>query len=279
MRAAVLSDIHANLHAIQAVAKDVEDQRVDEIWSLGDVVGYGANPRETLAWVLEHADIAIKGNHDEAVATGDVRWFNPMAAQAARAHAQVLAPPERNTLYAWPSSMHRDVEGTDVLLVHASPDDPLHEYVQPQDARLALRRWEGRARIILLGHTHRPFAATLAPKSSSFPSSLGTSLGASLGASLGSTLGTTSPASRWRTHAFLEDLVDERAEPQPLLIVNPGSVGQPRDGDARASYAIVDFARRAVELRRVAYDVEAAAQGIIKEGLDQLLALRLYEGR
>lgn len=254
MRVALFSDIHANLHALEAVAKDAEGQRIDEIWSLGDVVGYGGHPRETLAWIEEHASLLVKGNHDEAVATGDVTWFNPMAAQAARAHAQKLLPPDRARIYGWSTSIGRDVAGHKVLVVHASPDDPLHEYVQPQDARLALRRWEGRARIILLGHTHRPFVASLDPEGKR-------------------------PDRAW-THAhFAEVVLDEREHATPLLIVNPGSIGQPRDADPRASYAIIDFAARRVELRRVAYDVEAAAQAIFKEGLDPLLALRLYEGR
>ncbi|HET6403961.1 MAG TPA: metallophosphoesterase family protein [Candidatus Thermoplasmatota archaeon] len=250
MRIAVLSDIHANLHALQAVHRDLAAQDVQETWCLGDVVGYGGHPRECLAWVEEHADLVVKGNHDEAVATGDVTWFNPMAAHAARVHAQKLTPPERSTIYGWSPSARREIAGQTVLVVHASPDDPLHEYVQPQDARLGLRRWEERADVILLGHTHRPFAARLHP----------------------------SEEEAWRPVEFLENIADKR-QGHPLLLLNPGSVGQPRDGDPRASYAILDFARKTAELRRVVYDVEAAAQAIRREGLDQLLALRLYEGR
>jgi putative phosphoesterase len=251
MRIAVLSDVHANLHALEAVAKDLAEQRVDQVWSLGDVVGYGGHPRETLLWTEEHCELIVKGNHDEAVATGDVAWFNPMAAQAARAHAARLEPPERSRMYAWPTTAKREIAGDPVLVVHASPDDPLHEYVQPADARLALRRWEGRARVILLGHTHRPFVARL---------------DAGHGRS-------------WRQQNFAEVVDDHRKEAAPLLLVNPGSVGQPRDADPRASYAILDFQAKCVELRRVTYDIEQAAQAILKEGLDPLLALRLYEGR
>ena len=253
MRIALLSDIHANLHALEAVERDLASRNVQEIWSLGDVVGYGGHPRECLQWVEANADVIVKGNHDEAVASGDVAWFNPMAAHAARVHAQKLTPPERSTIYAWATSHEREVLGQRTLIVHASPDDPLHEYVQPQDARLGLRRWEGRARVIVLGHTHRPFAARLESGDGS--------------------------GKEWRAVEFMEDIHDKRAPARPLLIVNPGSVGQPRDGDPRASYAILDFAARTVELHRVVYDIEAAAQAILKEGLEQLLALRLYEGR
>lgn len=266
MRVAVFSDIHANLHALQAVARDAEGQNVEEIWSLGDVVGYGGHPRECLAWIEENADLLVKGNHDEAVATGDVTWFNPMAAQAARAHAQRLSPPDRARMYGWSTTIGRDVAGLSVLVVHASPDDPLHEYVQPQDARLGLRRWEGRARVILLGHTHRPFVARL---ETSAPPAL-----------TARTPGRASVRGQvWRASHFAETVTDEREGAVPLLIVNPGSIGQPRDGDPRASYAVLDFEERSVELRRVTYDVESAAQAILKEGLDPLLALRLYEGR
>jgi predicted phosphodiesterase len=251
MRIALLSDIHANLHALEAVGKDLGERKIDRIWSLGDVVGYGGHPREVLLWVEGHADLVVKGNHDEAVATGDVTWFNPMAAQAARAHAHRLDPTERSRIYSWPMSVRPDIHNTPLLVVHASPDDPLREYVQPQDARLALRRWEGRARMILLGHTHRPFIARL----------------------------DEDPRRSWRASNFSEVIDDQRAGASPLVIVNPGSVGQPRDADPRASYAILDFVEKNVELRRVAYDIEGAAQAILKEGLDPLLALRLYEGR
>lgn len=251
MRIAVLSDIHANLPALEAVRKDLADRRVDEIWSLGDVVGYGANPRECLGWAESEARVLVKGNHDDAVASGDVGWFNPAAAQAARLHAQMLTPPERSRLYAWPDEVSRRIGDLDVLVVHGSPDDPLHEYVQPADARIALHRWSGRARVILMGHTHRPYAVELAPDRKH----------------------------GWAAHGFQEAHVLEGPGAAPILLVNPGSVGQPRDSDPRASYALLDFAARRVELHRVGYDVESAARAIRRAGLDPMLAMRLYDGR
>lgn len=254
MRVAVVSDLHANLHAVEAIDRDLQAQRADEIWCLGDVVGYGAYPRETLQWVRDRADVLVKGNHDEAVATGDVAGFNQMAASAARAHAQILTPVERSEIFAWRLEDRRSPRaGEAVVLVHGSPDEPLHEYVQPHDARLGLKRWSGVGAMVFLGHTHRPFAAFRAGKTG---------------------------ADAWSAKGF----VDHVSEPSPsgdhpFALINPGSVGQPRDGDPRASYAIVDFERRAIELRRVEYDVESAAQAILKRGLDQMLALRLYEGR
>jgi predicted phosphodiesterase len=255
MRVAVLSDIHANLHALEAVAKDVEDAAADEVWCLGDVVGYGGHPHEALAWVEEHADVLVKGNHDEAVATGDTTGFNPVAAAAARYHAQLLTPPERARLLDLPASLHRPIaadgsRGVDALLVHASPEDPLREYVYPTVARARLPEWAGVADLLLMGHTHVPFVARL-----------------------------TGTATRGFLHeGFAEASDAEGDEPRALTLVNPGSVGQPRDGDARAAWALVDFAARSVELRRVADDVDAAARAIRQAHLDPFLAARLYRG-
>lgn len=254
MRVAVVSDIHANLHALEAVERDLRQQGADEIWSLGDVVGYGAHPRECLRWVRENAGALVKGNHDEAVATGDVTGFNQMAASAARAHAQILTPAERTEVFGWALEARRAPRsGEEVVIVHGSPDEPLHEYVQPHDARLGLKRWSRLGAMVFLGHTHRPFAAFRAGKTG---------------------------AEAWSAKGFTEHVSEPTPSgAHPFALINPGSVGQPRDGDARASYAMVDFDRRAIELRRVEYDVESAAQAILKSGLDQMLALRLYEGR
>ena len=267
MRVAVLSDLHANLHALEAVAKDVADAGADEVWCLGDVVGYGAHPHEVLAWVEAEVDVLVKGNHDEAVATGDTQGFNPVAASAARYHAQLLTPPERARLMDLDASRRRRVPlpqavasttvaatrgGVEVeaILAHASPEDPLHEYVYPSVARARLPRWAGDADLLLLGHTHVPFVARVARPA----------------------------APGFLDEGFAEAIDIEGAQPRALTLVNPGSVGQPRDGDARASWALVDFARRKVELRRVPYDVDAAAAAIRRARLDPFLASRLYRG-
>lgn len=251
MRVAILSDIHANLHALEAVAKDVQAADVQEIWCLGDVVGYGANPQECLAWVEENANLVVKGNHDHAVSTGEMAWFNPIAAQAARMHAQTLSPPERSRLYSWAPEILRKVGNMAVLLVHGSPDNPLEEYVHPEDARLGVARWLGRADLVLMGHTHHPYFA--GPDGAR-------------------------PYRSWNPAGFAHLLAVPAAHEAPLLL-NPGSVGQPRDGDPRASFALVDFTTKRAELHRVPYDVDAAATAIRKAGLDPTLALRLYRGR
>lgn len=247
MRVAVLSDIHANLPALEAVARDLKGQRVDEVWSLGDVVGYGGQPTDTLNWVEQNAKIRLQGNHDYATATGETDNFNPIAREAALAHRTALGKAALDRLVAWKPLEQFEVNGETVLLVHGSPDDPLWEYVTPVAAPTGLVRWSGQARIVVLGHTHHPFVAQ-------------------------------TPAKSWSTKNFLQSLVAGGAERPPILIVNPGSVGQPRDGDSRASYAIIDFSTRSVELRRVEYDILAAARAILDAGLPSALAWRLEKG-
>ena len=258
MRVAVLSDIHANLHALEAVAKDLEREGAQEIWCLGDIVGYGGHPHECLGWVVEHATYVVKGNHDDAVVTGDTAWFNPMAAHAARKHAQLLNDAEKQRLAAWPLEIRRRMAAADILLVHGSPEDPLHEYVQPNDAIAGMRRWHDKGDLLLMGHTHLPFAAS--------PSGLPSGAAAGSGA-----------RRAWRFDGFRE--TPSTVDPRAPFVVNPGSVGQPRDGDARASYALLDLDAHSATLRRVSYDVDAAAQAIAKLGLDSALGQRLYRGR
>jgi predicted phosphodiesterase len=244
MRVAILSDLHANLEALNATLKDVGEQRVDEVWCLGDVVGYGGAPHAVLDLIEARTRIVVKGNHDHAVATGELEDFNPIAAAAVRLHAQMLTPPERARLYALPTTLTRQVGPVKVLLAHGSPDDPIHEYVRPEEAAEGQRRWKGVADVILLGHTHLPCVAL--------------------------------PGSGWKADGFHEASSGARDAP---LIINPGSVGQPRDSDPRASYAVLDLGSRVVELHRVPYDVESAAQSIRRAGLDHALALRLFRGR
>jgi predicted phosphodiesterase len=256
VRLAIVSDLHANLHAVEAVSKDIEDALVDEVWCLGDVVGYGADPRGVLEWTDKHARILIKGNHDQAVATGDVEGFNPVAAAAARYHTHVLSPPERARLHDLPLDASRDL-GTEeaALLVHGSPDDPLREYVFPASVARGLTRWQGLAGLILLGHTHVPFAGRVQPSNGHREDGA------------------------WSFDGF-EQVIDAEGDKEspPLVLVNPGSVGQPRDGDPRAAYALVDTRARRIQLRRVGYDIDAAARAINAARLDPFLAQRLYRG-
>ncbi|MFM2105720.1 MAG: hypothetical protein RL338_752 [Chloroflexota bacterium] len=238
MRIAVLSDIHSNLVALDAVLADAGE--VDGIWVLGDVVGYGPDPDGVVARLAARGATGVRGNHD-AVATGDddASFFNPEARTAALWTRDAIADGTRAWLAALPE---RSVEGA-FTLVHGSPRDPMWEYVV--SAGIAKENLEAFGTPHCLnGHTHVPVA---------FRAS-------------GGTVGSAGPG------------------PVPLSLegtrslVNPGSVGQPRDGDPRASYAILDPVAATVEWRRVAYDIRATQAAIRARGLPERLAARLEHG-
>ena len=243
MRIAVLSDIHSNLVALDAVLDDAGD--VDAVWHLGDVVGYGPDPDGVVERLIEVDAIGVRGNHDAAALGGpEIEWFNPEARRAAEWTAGVIAPTTADWLRALPE---RRAIG-DVSLVHGSPRDPLREYVTTLDvARAAFDTLEtGHG---LHGHTHVPLGYVLEP----------TRIGVKDGHD-GATL----------------DLAERRA------FLNPGSVGQPRDGDPRASYLLLDLdltdSAGTATWRRVEYDVEQVADAIRAEGLPARLADRLSVG-
>ena len=241
MRIAVLSDIHANLPALDAVLAAI-DGACDGLWVTGDIVGYGAEPDAVVDRLQEAEAIAVRGNHDH-VAAGNpgAEWFNA----AARAAVEWTATTIRDGTRGWLAELRptRDQEGW--RLVHGSPRDPLWEYI---DGPLAAAENLGATDPdrVAFGHTHVPTA---------FVADAGRVIMMRVvdGASL--------------------DL-DER----PTLL-NPGSVGQPRDGDPRASYMILDPAANRVTWHRVPYDVATAAARIRAAGLPERLASRLAVGR
>jgi diadenosine tetraphosphatase ApaH/serine/threonine PP2A family protein phosphatase len=241
MRAAVVSDIHANLHALEAVLADIASENVDELWCLGDVVGYGPLPNECCALVREHATVALCGNHDlAAVGTLDVAEFSGDAAAAARWTASVLEPGHRE----WLGALSPEGERAGVELYHGSPRDPIWEYVLTEQVAL-LCLLETEAPLVLVGHSH-------------------VALGVSWD---GNTLaGGVAPA------GTSLDLGAARH------LVNPGSVGQPRDGDARAAWLLVDTDAREGTFRRVTYDVKRTQAEIRERGLPDILAARLAHG-
>ena len=221
MTVALLSDVHANLVALEAVLNVLPP--VEGIWVMGDTVGYGPDPVDTLALLRERGALVIAGNHDRAVATGEgLELFNPIARAAAVRHRAWLTPADRDALAALPLTL--DVAG--YALCHGSPRDPLWEYVF--DARTAAGGMAALAATrCCVGHTHVP--------------------------------------ARFVTG-------------EGKIMVNPGSVGQPRDGDPRASYALLDPATAAVEFQRVAYDVGETQRRMRARGLPEPLAERLELG-
>ena len=241
MRAAVVSDIHANLHALEAVLADIASEAVDEVWCLGDVVGYGPLPNECCALVREQAAFTLCGNHDlAAIGALDVAEFSGDAAAAARWTTSVLDPAHGE----WLSTLAPEGKWAGVELYHGSPRDPVWEYVLTEQVAL-LCLLETEAPLVLVGHSH-------------------VALGVSWD---GNTLtGGVAP------EGTVLDLEAARH------LANPGSVGQPRDGDSRASWLLVDTQAHTGTFRRVAYDIARTQAEIRERGLPDILAARLAHG-
>lgn len=243
MRLAVLSDIHANLVALDAVLDDLTTTTaVDEVWACGDIVGYGPQPNEVIGRLRERNVRAVMGNHDgAAVGLVEVAWFNDAAAAAIRWTAEVLTAESRDYLAALPE---RRVEGS-LTAVHGSPRDPIWEYVTSAAvAAASMAAFD--TRICLFGHTHFPMVYAQDDDG------------------MHETSGAPGPASPL---------------PGGRLMLNPGSVGQPRDGDPKSAYLLVDLDAQTVEFRRVAYDIERTQSLMHEARLPTWLAERLSHGR
>jgi diadenosine tetraphosphatase ApaH/serine/threonine PP2A family protein phosphatase len=238
---AVVSDIHSNLAAFQAVLAD--SSAVDEVWCLGDIVGYGPDPNECLALLLRHKQISIAGNHDwAAIGKVDASNFNPDAQTAARWTSQQLTGTNKEIIRRLP----QEVAMGEFTLAHGSPREPIWEYIVSPSQAAANLTYFGTP-FCFVGHTHRP--AVFWGPSEEGPG------------------GANEPA------ADEEISLGERR-----LIINPGSVGQPRDGDPRASYALLDLERRTVRFRRVEYDIAATQEKMRQAGLPYMLWARLAVG-
>jgi predicted phosphodiesterase len=242
MRVAVISDIHGNLHALEAAIAALDEEEPDEIWCLGDLVGYGPRPNECCTKVAEIADVCLIGNHDLGVLERiSLDEFSSEAAASARWTQSVLGSEARSYL----ENLSAEAELADVgaELYHASPRDPVWEYVLDAGSmRAALE--DTVQPVILVGHSHVPLVAKL------------------------------EDGQLHAAHAPEGTEVDLSAG---RVLLNPGSVGQPRDGDPRAALAILDLGERAW-FRRVEYDVERTQDEIKEEGLPEPLADRLAHG-
>ena len=228
-RVMVISDIHSNLEALQAVLSRAEALR---IWCLGDIVGYGADPNEVIKAIREHDAIALMGNHDYAAVTGDTGGFNARAAMTAKWTKNTLTEESAAYLRSLPAERRVQLGNVPGYLAHGSPDSAMWEYVEPRTHSELFGHYLQRlgVKFVGLGHTHVPYVEEV--------EGVGT-------------------------------------------VFNPGSVGQPRDGDSRAAYAVLSLAaggRVQVEELRVEYDLEGAASKIIAAGLPPTNAERLYRG-
>jgi len=235
----IVSDIHGNLEALEAVLSDAKGL-YDRVLCLGDLVGYGADPNAIVSWVWENACAVVRGNHDKVCIGLDSAENYNLAAQVSAEWTQAeLKPAHRDYLERLPRGP-LPYEGMD--LVHGSPADE-DEYL------VSLQQLPGlvgylASRITFFGHTHIQGGFLISSRGAGFLA----------------------------THATLG------IEPDYYYLINPGSVGQPRDGDPRAAYALYSPEEHAVEFRRVAYNIEGAAAKIRAAGLPEFLAARLHVG-
>jgi diadenosine tetraphosphatase ApaH/serine/threonine PP2A family protein phosphatase len=253
---ALLSDIHANLVALEAVV--VSLPRVDRIWVMGDSVGYGPDPSDVLALLRERDALVVAGNHDLAAATGEgLGMFNPYAAAAVRMHRSWLSVEERDHLASLPLTAEAD----GFTLCHGSLRDPVWEYVMSQGQAAATLRLAKTAHCCN-GHTHIPAMFRSSAAGTKHPAAEGYGL----------------LAGKLLVAVPVPITVDAPLPLQGRLLVNPGSVGQPRDGDPRASYAVVDTDAGTITFRRAPYDVVATQRRMRSRGLPGMLADRLAIG-
>jgi predicted phosphodiesterase len=244
MRLAIISDIHGNLPALEAVLAAVEETAPDELWCLGDVVGYGAQPDECARLVSERCALSLVGNHDLAVLGEiEVGAFSESAAEAVTWTQQNAAPETLEYL----RGLQPADERRDPALYHASPRDPVWEYVlwaDQAEENLAAQA----ARVSLIGHSHVALYFVAPDEDADVRGAQGEA-GSSLEVGEG----------RW--------------------LINPGSVGQPRDGDPRAAWMELDTEAWTVTYRRNGYEIERAAEAIAEAGLPEHLAARLFVGQ
>ena len=246
MQLAMISDIHANLPALEAVLADIDGADVSETWCLGDVVGYGAQPDECTTLVAERCALCLVGNHDLAVLGElDVASFSPAAAAAVSWTRDVAKPETLEFL----RGLEPADESRDVALYHASPRDPVWEYVLWPDQAAECIGVQA-SRVSLIGHSHVALFFS-GPDSGETGDVRGVQAldGASLDIGEG----------RW--------------------LINPGSVGQPRDGDPRAAWLELDTESWEAAYHRVEYEIDRAADAITATELPEHLARRLYVGQ
>lgn len=242
MKYGFFSDVHGNQEALVAVLEDARIEKVDTLYFLGDAVGYGTSPNECVRLITENARVCLMGNHDyAALELIDLQLFNQQARQTLEWTKRVLEDKTRQAL----ANFDLDHTVADFYLVHASPREPLNwDYILTlEDAEECFPFFS--QRVCLIGHTHRPVLLKKKPDS---PLAL-------------------IPENQIE--------IDKGAR----FLINIGSVGQPRDGDPRASYLIYDTQTKQATLKRVAYNVQATQQKMAANQMPQFLIERIATGR
>ena len=242
MRIGIFSDTHANIEALEAVQRALTEESVDKRVCLGDTVGYGASPNECCAIIRERAAHTILGNHDAAVAGRmDYSYYYDAARQALDLHARQLSPENM----VWLRNLPYEVREGDVTFCHGSPINlEEFEYIfSVEQATRCLDIWDELGTVTFIGHSHlcKSFALT-------------------------------------REEVFEVVATKFVIRPEHRYIISVGSVGQPRDYDNRASYTIYDTEERVFEFKRVAYDIDGAAQKIFAADLERNFGNRLFLG-
>lgn len=251
MRALILSDIHGNLQALHAVLAQAPPH--DTVWNLGDVVGYGANPNEVIERVRSLGTLFVRGNHDRACCgLTDVDGFNPVASRAARWTQCVLSAEHLSWLRHLERGPVTPEATVGISCVHGSVCDEDEYVLSPREAQTSFAATS--TRLNFCGHTHLQG-------------------------------GFATDDEQWyritpdyTTHDESEEWVLQLSSGGRYML-NPGSVGQPRDGDWRAAFAIYDTEQRVLTFCRVPYDLRSAQEAIIRAGLPDRLAFRLRDGR
>ncbi|MBI9016308.1 MAG: metallophosphoesterase family protein [Phycisphaerae bacterium] len=248
---AVISDLHSNLEALTAVFEDIDKRNVKEVFCLGDIVGYGPNPRECLDLIIDRNVVSIMGNHDHAVFYEPTN-FNVGAERASYWTRQCLDDEpdreKRNRRWAFLARLSIRLQMSDIMMVHGSPRRPVNEYIFPDDiynnTSKIVAIFELVDHLCFVGHTHVPGVFLDDPDFYSVS----------------------------ELEYVYKICKEEKA------IINVGSVGQPRDQDTRASYVVVDDEK--IEFCRVEYDIEKTVKAIMgTPALDDFEGLRLRDGR
>lgn len=241
MRYGIFSDVHANIEALNIVLDAYQKEHIDVLLCVGDIVGYGANPKECIQVIRDRSIVTVAGNHDWAV-TGkfDIDFFNPDAKAAVLWTKKALDDSDCSYLDSLALLYQRD----DFCLVHGTPVHPEGFYYMSsmEEARISFQHIDGA--VCFIGHTHVPLAFIKENENITYNASGPITI-----------------------------------EQNKTYIVNVGSVGQPRDRDPRACFCVYDTDKKIVELKRIPYDVLSAQQKILNAGVPSFLAMRLASGQ
>lgn len=228
MKIGVLSDIHSNAVALEAVLSRLEDANVEKYICAGDVVGYYSRPNETISMLKEVDPLTVRGNHDEGVTNETPTSFNYYAKRSLDWNRRQLTEESLRFLRRLPPTIRTEIGGREAFIAHGSPRNPINEYIHEEDISEEFINYsfDRPPEVVVLGHTHKPYVKRV---------------------------GNT-------------------------LVLNPGSVGQPRDRDPRASFAVLEIEELSAEIKKTWYNVDEIADHT-KEYLPRKLADRLYEGK